>query len=47
MDTQGNVLEKPSEWHARHEKAHLEQMATNEEYRKTFEAFKKAIKEMK
>ena len=39
MDTDGNMLEKPSESLAKAKQEHEELMATNEEYRKSWEAF--------
>ena len=41
MDTNGNILEKPSENLAKSHQRHLELLATNKEYRETWEEFQK------
>ena len=40
MDTDGTLLEKPSEWLARIEAQHAERMATDKEYRELFNSVK-------
>ena len=44
QDINGNVLEKPSEWHARTDKRHAELMATDKKYRETFNEVMKKVK---